>query len=212
MIPRRRLHRAVFVAAGFYNAGWGLYAAVDPQWLFRFAGMPLLNYPQIFACLGMVAGLYGLVYLEVARAPERGFPLAAVGLAGKLLGPVGLLYLILSGIWPVSTVVLVLTNDLIWWAPFGLYLYDSWPAFRKEVWGEKGDSNTPGSRLAEGPDSIDAQFLRTLVSAVVPVSRRTGGRLRISVRLCQLRSPGLSTLSLRATSWPRWSRRSATAS
>jgi len=26
-----------------------------------------------------------------------------------------------------------LTNDLIWWIPFTLYLYDSWPAFVKEI-------------------------------------------------------------------------------
>ncbi|HLJ93526.1 MAG TPA: hypothetical protein VKU02_10090 [Gemmataceae bacterium] len=51
-----------------------------PQWLLRFAGMPLQNYPEIFACLGMVVGLYGVLYLEVARVPERGWLLAAVGL------------------------------------------------------------------------------------------------------------------------------------
>jgi len=89
MIPRRRLHRAVFVTAGLYNIGWGLFSALDPQWLFRFAKMPLSNTPQIFACLGMVIGLYGLLYLEVARVPERGWLLAAVGLAGKVLGPIG---------------------------------------------------------------------------------------------------------------------------
>jgi hypothetical protein len=33
--------RAVFLAAGIYNLGWGLYAVVDPQWLFRFAQLPL---------------------------------------------------------------------------------------------------------------------------------------------------------------------------
>ena len=53
-IPRRRIHRGVFIAAGLYNIGWGIYAALDPQWLFRFAGMPLANHPQIFGCLGMV--------------------------------------------------------------------------------------------------------------------------------------------------------------
>jgi hypothetical protein len=73
-----------------------LYASLDPQWLFRFAGMSPLKHPQFFACLGMVVGLYGPVYLEVARAPERGWPLAAAGLLGKLLGPAGLLYLIIS--------------------------------------------------------------------------------------------------------------------
>ncbi|HYF65854.1 MAG TPA: hypothetical protein VD886_23695 [Herpetosiphonaceae bacterium] len=71
-MARRRLHRIVFVLAGFYNIAWGLYAALDPQWLFRFAGMPPLTHPQIFACLGMVVGLYGLIYFEVARLPERG--------------------------------------------------------------------------------------------------------------------------------------------
>jgi hypothetical protein len=133
MIPRRRWHRIAFCAAGVYNILWGLYAAVDPQWLFRFAGMPPLNHPQIFACLGMVVGLYGLLYLEVARVPEKGWLLAAVGLLGKVLGPIGLIVLILQGQWPWATAVLCLTNDLIWWIPFTLYLKDAWPFFRREL-------------------------------------------------------------------------------
>ena len=45
----------------------------DPQWLFRLAGMPLMNYPEIFVCLAMVIGLYGLIYFQVALEPERGW-------------------------------------------------------------------------------------------------------------------------------------------
>jgi hypothetical protein len=138
VIARRRFHRGVFFAAGLYNLAWGLFSVADPQWLFRFAGMPLQNYPDIFACLGMVIGLYGILYLEVARVPERGWLIAAVGLLGKLLGPIGLLKLICSGQWPVATLVLCATNDLIWWFPFGLYLYDAGPT----VWG--GLENEPG--------------------------------------------------------------------
>lgn len=142
MIPRRRAHRVVFIAAGLYNIVWGLYAAIDPQWLFRFAEMPLDNHPQVFACLGMVVGLYGVMYLEIARVPERGWVPAAIGLTGKVLGPIGLFQLIWSGTWPVSTVVLCLTNDFIWWLPFSLYLYDCWPVFRKSL--SEGDpSATP---------------------------------------------------------------------
>jgi hypothetical protein len=77
MIARRRFHRAIFLLAGIYNILWGMYAALDPQWLFRFAGMEPQNYPEIFACLGMVIGLYGLLYLEVAspaRSAVRGQP------------------------------------------------------------------------------------------------------------------------------------------
>jgi len=130
-IRRRRLHRAVFAAAGVYNLAWGAYAAIDPQWLFRYAGMPPLNHPAIFACLGMVIGVYGLLYLEVARVPERGFAIAAVGLLGKVLGPIGMAQLVLSGAWPPSSIVLCLTNDLIWWIPFSLYLHDAWPFYRR---------------------------------------------------------------------------------
>jgi hypothetical protein len=125
-IARRRLHRATFFAAGIYNIAWGLYSALDPQWLFRFAEMPPANYPQIFACLGMVIGLYGLLYLQVARQPETGWTIAAVGLAGKVLGPIGMVQLIWSGEWPLKAAVLCLTNDLIWWVPFGIYLYDAY--------------------------------------------------------------------------------------
>lgn len=123
-MKRRRFHQFVFALAGAYNLGWGAYAAIDPQWLFRFAGMEPLNHPAVFACLGMVVGVYGLLYWEVARAPERGFAIASVGLLGKVLGPIGLLQLIASGAWPVKSVILCVTNDFIWWIPFGLYLYD----------------------------------------------------------------------------------------
>jgi len=133
VIPRRRLHRAVFVAAGVYNLAWGAWSALDPQWLFRFAGMEPINQPAIFACLGMVVGLYGVLYLEVARVPERGWLLAAVGLAGKVLGPIGLAVLLYRGAWPPRSAVLCLTNDLVWWVPFGLYLRDAWPPFRERL-------------------------------------------------------------------------------
>ena len=128
MRARRNFHRLAFLTAGLYNLGWGLYSALDPQWLFRWAEMQPLNHPPVFSCLGMVIGLYGLLYLEVARVPERGWPVAAVGLSGKILGPLGWANLVWTEAWPIETFVLCLTNDLIWWIPFGLYLYDAWPA------------------------------------------------------------------------------------
>jgi hypothetical protein len=118
----------VFSAAGIYNILWGLWSVSDPQWLFRFTGMPLSNQPAVFACLGMVVGLYGILYLEVARVPERGWLIAAVGLTGKVLGPIGMFDLIYSGAWPASAAIMCVTNDVIWWIPFGLYLHDAWPA------------------------------------------------------------------------------------
>lgn len=132
-MKRRKLHQIVFLLAGIYNISWGIFTAFYPQWLFDFAKMPLINYPDIFACLGMVIGLYGVIYLEVARRPERGFVLAAVGLIGKILGPIGLLILIYQGKWAAATIVMSVTNDFIWWIPFGLYLWDSWAYFKQDL-------------------------------------------------------------------------------
>jgi hypothetical protein len=130
MIRRRRWHQAVFTVAGLYNIGWWILSAVHPQWMFEFSGMTPINHPAIFACLGMVIGLYGILYLEVARVPERGWLLAAVGLTGKVLGPLGWLQLYLAGEWPLASGILCLTNDVMWWAPFTLYLIDAWSAKR----------------------------------------------------------------------------------
>ena len=124
-MKRRRFHQVVFALAGAYNLAWGAYSAADPQWLFRFAGMTPMNHPEIFACLGMVVGVYGFLYWQVARHPEEGFAIAAVGLLGKILGPIGLAQLIWSGMWPMKAAILCVTNDFIWWIPFALYLYDA---------------------------------------------------------------------------------------
>lgn len=57
-MKRRRLHRVTFAAAGVYNLAWGAVSATSPGWLFAFAGMEPPRYPEVFACLGMVIGLY----------------------------------------------------------------------------------------------------------------------------------------------------------
>ena len=161
MIRRRPIHRLVFVAAGIYNIAWGIWSAIDPQWLFRFSGLAPLNHPSIFACLAMVVGLYGILYLEIARVPEQGWLPAALGLLGKVLGPAGLAVLIIRGTWPVSTLVLCLTNDLIWWLPFGLYLKDAWPYFTAAL----GHPRRP-QRVRD-----DARRLGRISSQHVPANR-----------------------------------------
>jgi hypothetical protein len=57
----------------------------------------------------MVIGVYGLLYCDVARAPEQGRRIAEAGLLGKLLGPMGLAGLIITGRSPARTMILCLT-------------------------------------------------------------------------------------------------------
>jgi hypothetical protein len=46
-----------------------------------------------------------------------------------------MLQLVASGVWPARAVYLCLTNDVIWWVPFALYLKDAWP-FWRNTWRE----------------------------------------------------------------------------
>jgi hypothetical protein len=131
-LKRKKLHQTIFLLAGIYNILWGIFVSIYPNWLFRFAGMTEPNYPEIFACLGMVVGLYGVVYLEIARRPERGFLLALVGFAGKILGPIGAIYYVYLGKWTFAALIMNLTNDFIWLIPFAVYLCDAFPYYKRD--------------------------------------------------------------------------------
>jgi hypothetical protein len=72
----------------------------------------------------MVVGLYGLLYAYAALRLDRARPIIFVGLAGKILGPIGWSIAVHSGEWPARTFPLIVFNDLVWWLPFALFLLD----------------------------------------------------------------------------------------
>jgi hypothetical protein len=112
----------VLWAAAAYNLTWGASAVLFPQWWFRFLGLDTPTYPELWQCLGMVVGVYGLLYAVAARDPHTHWAIVAVGLLGKLCGPLGFLSAVSSGRLPWSFGRLLLLNDLPWWIPFGLIL------------------------------------------------------------------------------------------
>lgn len=129
----RRRHQLLFVAAGAWNLAWGLRTALRPASLYEASGLEVPERPEVAACLGMVVGLYGVVYLDIARRPERGWVPAAVGLAGKALGPAALAVAVRRGRWPRKALRVVAANDLVWWLPFASYLRDAWPALQADL-------------------------------------------------------------------------------
>lgn len=116
-----RLFRITFAVAGCYNLAFGLWAAVWPLAFFQLFRIPPPLYPGIWACLGMVVGVYGLLYWHAAWRLETAWPIIAVGLLGKMLGPIGMVTSF-SDDWPRRLGMICVFNDLIWWLPFGLYL------------------------------------------------------------------------------------------
>ncbi len=121
---RAKLYRLIFSLAAIYNLAFGLWACLWPEAFFSWIKMPPPNYPSLWQCLGMVVGLYGILYASAAVQLDRAKLIIAVGLAGKILGPIGLGMGIAAGEWPLRALTLVVFNDLIWWLPFAIFLLE----------------------------------------------------------------------------------------
>lgn len=120
--------RSVLIAAGTYNIVWGLLVVLFPLAPFAWARIDPPNYPELWQCIGMLVGLYGVAYLFAAADPTRNWPIVMVGLLGKALGPIGFVRAALAGRLPWVAGWTILTNDVIWWAPFAWIL---WKTYRK---------------------------------------------------------------------------------
>lgn len=120
----KRTYRLIFSAAAGYNILFGLWAAAFPRAFFDLFALAPPRYPAIWACLGMVVGLYGAGYAYAAWRLDRAFPFIAIGLAGKVLGPIGWIIAVHSGELPARTFPLIVFDDLLWWTPFALFLLE----------------------------------------------------------------------------------------
>ena len=131
-----RWMRIVLGLAGLYNLTWGALVILFPFWTFEAGGLKQpgqeLQPPEVWQCLGMVVGVYGIGYLLAARDPFRHWPIVLVGLLGKVLGPLGAVNAALHDRLPWTTAWTNLLNDLVWWVPFGLILYRAYRASRDE--------------------------------------------------------------------------------
>ena len=110
---RARLYRIAFVLAGVYNLAFGLWAGLAPHAFFGWLELEPPRYPAIWSCLGMVVGVYGLLYLAAAQRLERGRAIIAVGLLGKVLGPLGMVWTVAHGDLPARAVIVCVYNDAI---------------------------------------------------------------------------------------------------
>jgi hypothetical protein len=128
-----RAYRAIFGLAALYNVAFGLWAGLWPGAFFQVFRLEPPRYPSIWACVGMVVGVYALAYAAAARRPEEGDLLIGIGLLGKVLGPAGWLMAVGHGELPPRTFPLILANDLVWWFPFLFYLLRGLPARRTVI-------------------------------------------------------------------------------
>lgn len=94
---RSMIYRPIFDLAALYNIALGIWACFWPRDLFARLEMPPPNYPSLWQCLGVVVVLYGILYASAARHLDRAKLIIAVGLAGKILGRIGMFFAVRSG-------------------------------------------------------------------------------------------------------------------
>lgn len=112
-------------AAGIYNLAWGALAIAWPHLLFDLTGAERINYPEIWQCVGMIVGVYGIGYIIAASDSRTHWPIVLIGLLGKVFGPIGFLVALLRGTFPPLFGLTIVTNDLLWWIPFAMILRDA---------------------------------------------------------------------------------------
>ena len=110
-------------AAALYNLGWGLWVIFFPSAYFQLVGLAPPAYLPLWQCIGMIVAVFGIGYAIASANPVRHWAIVFVGLLGKVLGPIGFAWAVMTDRLPVEFVWTILTNDLIWWVPFAAILY-----------------------------------------------------------------------------------------
>ena len=113
--------------AAVYNLLWGMVAVLYPFESFEVFGMQSPLYPQLWQCIGMIVGVYGVGYWLAANNPMVHWPIVLVGFLGKLFGSIGFAKALISGELPLEFGLNIIFNDLIWLIPFLMILKSTLP-------------------------------------------------------------------------------------
>jgi hypothetical protein len=152
--------------AAVYNVAWGSLMILWPNLLFDWADLPRPNYPEIWQCVGMIVGVYGIGYWVAAYDPYTHWPVVLVGFLGKIFGPIGFIEALINGPFNWKFGLTIITNDLIWWIPFSHIL---WGAFKHHT--TRPDLPVPPSlgdlSLSGGRSLVIESFKRPLVLVLV---------------------------------------------
>ena len=156
-----RLQRWLYAAAA-YNAVWGTAVVV-------FAG------PVAWKCVGMMVACYAPGYWWAARRPLP--EIVAVGLLGKILGPVGFAWAASTGRLPLQFGFVILFNDALWWPAFVAYLRACAAAGRSSSPKRARSTNWPIPGRATTSSPSTSTLPRSSTSSGEPVTSVPSKRL-----------------------------------
>lgn len=124
--------RAALTLAGLQNLAWAVTIIFFPTDSLHLIGLGTVNYPEMWQFVGMLVGSIGIGYLIAGSSPLRHWPIILVGAIGKFLAPLGFANAWLHGRLPLSLAVTLVTNDLLWWLPFGFMLHATYLQHREK--------------------------------------------------------------------------------
>lgn len=118
--------KIILRVAALYNIVWGALVVLFPLAMFQWAKLKMPVYPEIWQCVGMIVGVYGVGYWIAADNPRQHWAIIFVGLLGKIFGPIGFAKALYTETFNLKFGIQILFNDLIWWIPFSLILLNVW--------------------------------------------------------------------------------------
>lgn len=117
----RRFYRWQFTTAAIYNVVWGAAVSLFPREALNAVGFAHVPSEPLFQAIGMMVATFGYGYWLLAKDPVRFYPYVWIGIAGKTLGPIGLIWSVSQGRLPLSFGWVCVFNDLIWQPGFWLF-------------------------------------------------------------------------------------------
>lgn len=127
---------SVLKAAALYNLAFAAMTLVAPFWIFDVTGATRPNLPELWQCIGMIVGVYGIGYWIAASNPYRHWPVVLVGWLGKTFGPIGFAKALWEGVFPMKFGWIIVFNDLIWWIPFAIMVREALKRATQPEFGE----------------------------------------------------------------------------
>lgn len=115
--------RILMVIAAAYHLVWGITIVLFPGFYFRFAGLPLPNYMELWQLNGVFTLIMGLGYLLVSFNPLRHWRIVLLGFLSKAFVVVWFLFNHFVQAPESIAFKGLLVNDIIWLIPFGMVLF-----------------------------------------------------------------------------------------
>src|SRR5688500_12320723 len=135
LYDRQHGHARWLRAAAVYNVIWGTANVIWPRQALRLLGVSESGPLFAWQTVAMMVAAFAPGYWWASQDPRRRAHIVAVGLAGKVLGPLGFWWALKTERQPLRFGLTIVSNDLVWWPVFASILHDAalsaggWRAF-----------------------------------------------------------------------------------